>query len=91
MPLQSAKEGWRQQLWRIFTYGSRSGMNPYLCGQNTLSPSPQPSPPGRGSSVRQSYDNLSTVIREDAVEWFTLSLGERAGVGDPLDQLYTYG
>ena len=56
------------------------GIHPYVCCQNVLSPSPRPSPPGRGRSFRQSQDNHRKVVREGAAEWFTLSPRERAGV-----------
>src|SRR5436309_6966503 len=54
---------------------------PHLSGIRTLcSPSPLPSPSGRGSIVGSAFDNPSRLELLQRGPWFSLSLRERAGV-----------
>ena len=70
----------RDLVIRISDFGRRLQKS-HLSGIGTLcSPSPLPSPPGRGSIAGSAFDNPSRSDFLQRGPWFSLSLRERAGV-----------
>src|SRR5207253_9871898 len=64
-----------------FPKAERRLQKSHLSGIRTLcSPSPLPSPSGRGSIVGSAFENPSRLELLQRGPWFSLSLRERAGV-----------
>src|SRR6266478_2600762 len=81
----STNSGRRRRFWSLQLEVSlevgRRLQKSHLSGIRTLcSPSPLPSPSGRGSIVGSAFDNPSRLALLQRCPWFSLSLGERAGV-----------